>query len=357
MILQGPPALLSRMLSFIYAFSLLGLAANQIIPAAAETMGQLLPSLLGLGIASASILPLVAMRRGLSRVAGAAALCSPFVYFALGTGMKENVILALMPVVYMSWLASRSVIVKAALITATGFVVALLTVYVSEYRQDVWHGGQELTVGQAVAQFADTADSGGMLATSHEGAVAFLARNNASVYRGWTVSVADEYGYEPALVFAPMAYVLIPRALWPAKPAIRQGWEYSGLVFGEAYIASSDTSTSAGLYPAFYLGFGWPAVIAGAISLGLIMAGLLKLAWRVGGGPLVGLFVMSMVPHALRLDETWTVGALSGPIIGFIYLAAVFSLSMLMARVLAGPGVLRTASPDDKRRLPRTATV
>jgi hypothetical protein len=163
-----------------------------------------------------------------------------------------------------------------------------------------------------------------------------VARSDAAPYRGWTMAVAEADGYQPELVFAPLLYVFVPRMAWPEKPAIRQGWEFSGLVFGPAYMAWNESSLSAGLYPALYLGAGWPGVLIGAFAIGALMAGLSALARRIGGPVLAGLFTLTLLPYALRLDEAWTVGAFSGPIINFVYIAAIF----VAARLLSG--LLRT---------------
>ena len=108
--------------------------------------------------------------------------------------------------------------------------------------------------GEVASSFVDEMEKAGPLVMMTEGVAGFLKRNNASVHRGWAVSIADEDGYYPELVFAPLVYVFVPRMLWPEKPEIRQGWEYSGVVFGEQYMAWSGSSTAAGLYPSFYLG-------------------------------------------------------------------------------------------------------
>jgi hypothetical protein len=81
-----------------------------------------------------------------------------------------------------------------------------------------------------------------------------------------------------------------------------------------------------------YLGYGWLAVILGALGVGWMMAFLTRLAFRLGGPLLVGLFTVAMVPYALRLDEAWTVGAFSGPLISLVYIYLVF----LVARIASG---------------------
>lgn len=71
-----------------------------------------------------------------------------------------------------------------------------------------------------------------------------------------------------------------------------------------------------------------------------MIAGLLRLAFRLDAQLLAEMFAFSVVPFALRLDETWSVGALSGPVIGFVYVAVLFSLARMGAGILY-PGVRR----------------
>jgi hypothetical protein len=330
-----PPETSTRLLIIIYTMSVVGLALEHLFPGTADALGQLLYTLFGVGLASVFFISILSDRSGPTRVGLAAILCAPFVYFALGTGMKEDLIVSMMPLGYTAWTATRKSAVRAVLMVSAAAVVGLITVYVGQLREDVWSRGNQFTAGGAVTQLAQTTDAQGPLTTISEGLTGFLSRSNPSVQRGWAVALADEYGYEPGLVFGPMLYVFIPRALWPDKPAIRQGWEYNGLLFGDSYLASSESSTATGLYPGFYLGFGWTGVVGGAIWIGLMMAGLLRLAEKLGGGLLVSLFAMSLVPYALRLDENWTVGALSAPIVTFTYLAVILFISRFLLPAVA----------------------
>ena len=315
---------LIRTLAVSYAFSLLGLMFTQLNPDARGAFGQFTPTLLGLGISCSFFLPMVIKKSTFFTLILTIFLSLPFVYFSLLIGMKESIIISLIPVMYCTWLVVRNRAARIALIILAILIVALITTFVSYYRDQVWIGKRSLTQQQALSEFRIVLATEGVVDTMASGLQKFLGRSNASAYRGWAISLADEQGYEPELVFAPMLYVFVPRILWPEKPLIQQGWEYSGIVFGQNYMASSGSSTAAGLYPAFYLGYGWPAVLAGAIGIGLMIAGLFKLAWRIGGPLMVGLYSFYLLPFALRLDETWTVGAMSGPIIGFVYLVLIF---------------------------------
>ncbi len=337
LLLSGPRPPLVRLLVVTYATSLVAMAALTLAPQIQTRSGQLLPTMLVLGATTGFFLPLLLARARWARLLLVAAMGLPFLYVALGTGMKENIILALAPTAYLLWNYSprRSARLWMALIAV--LALSLVTSYIGFFRGEVWHADRVVDQSQVLDDYFNAVAERGLADTFSDGIKEFVARNNAMPYRGWAVAIADTEGYSPGLVFSPMLYVLVPRVLWPEKPEIRQGWEYSGLVFGEQYIAWSDSSLSAGLYPALYLGGGWIAVVVGALGIGLLMALCTKLAFAIGGPPLGGLFTLTMLPYALRLDEAWTVGAFSAPLINVIYISAIFFGARFVAG-LASPG-------------------
>lgn len=332
LLLSGPRSPLVRLLGVTYVSSLLAMGMLTLAPEVQALSGQLLPTMLVLGASTGFFLPLVLARSRLPQLLLVILMGAPFLYVALGTGMKENIILAFAPTAYLLWNYSPSRAARLWMALVAMIVVALVTSYIGFFRGEVWHADREVDQGQVLDEYVQAVADRGLPETVSGGMEEFLTRNNAVPYRGWAVVIADTEGYEPGLVFSPMLYVLVPRLLWAEKPDIRQGWEYSGVVFGEQYIAWSDSSLSAGLYPALYLGGGWTAVVLGALGIGLLMALCTRLAFGIGGAPFVGLFILSMLPYALRLDEAWTVGAFSAPLINLVYIAII----LFCARLIAG---------------------
>ena len=330
--LREDPGRLRAILGVAYTGSLAALAISIAWPTAAAVAGQLLPTMLGMGATTAFILPLLLARGRTLRLALVTLMILPFLYTALGTGMKENIILAMAPSAYLAWTYSRRVFVRVSILLVAALLVALLTSYISYFRNEVWYADRAIAQQEVLSEYVDSIQTQGTFATVGEGMRSFLVRSNAGSYRGWAVSLADDDGFEPKLAFAPLTYALVPRILWPGKPEIRQGFEFSRLVFGDAYVASTDSSLSAGLFSALYLGGGWLAVLLGATGIGLMMAGLSWLAHRLGGPVLAGLFSLSLLPYALRLDENWIVGAFTAPVITFAYVALIF----VAARGVAG---------------------
>jgi hypothetical protein len=331
-VLDAPRGPLLRLLGVTYAASLLALVASAFWPQVLLVSGQLLPTMLVLGATTAFFVPLLVARRAASRFVLVVLMSLPFLYVALGTGMKESILLALAPAAHLLWSHANRRSARIALVAAGLLVAAFATAYISFFRAEVWYADQAIDQSAVFADFTQSVRDDGLDSTLVTGMQGFLKRNDAFPYRGWTMAVAASDGYQPGLVFEPLLYVFVPRALVPDKPLVRQGWEYSGLVFGPDYITWSDSSLSAGLFPALYLGAGWGAVLGGALLLGFLLAGMTSLAHRMGGPVLAGLYTLSLLPYALRFDEAWTVGAFSGPIIVLVYIALVY----LMARTLSG---------------------
>ena len=328
-ILGASAAINPRLFLVIYISSLILLVVIQVFGRAAG-FSAMAGVMMGLGAACSFFLPAQILRGRYVQVTVAGLMCAPFFYVALGTGMKESIILSILPAAYYFWVAvkSRSMRVTAILVAVVS--ISILTSFIGYFRAEVWQQGREVSRTESVKEYSALVSREGLSNVLSAGAQKFLGRANASVYRGWAVARADEYGYEPELVFAPMAFVFIPRFIWAEKPLIRQGWEYSGLVFGSKYTRWSTSSTAAGYYPALYLGGGWIAVLLGALAVGVMMAMLMRLASLLGGQQLLSLFSYSMIPYALRLDESWTVGALSGPIISFVYVYAIYTVFNLV---------------------------
>jgi hypothetical protein len=320
-----------RIYGVIYVMSVLGLTASRWSPTVSAQLGQLLPVLHGLGVVSSALLPMARFKHGLARLVTVAVLSVPFVIAASGTGMKENMILAILPAALLAWRYFRHPVLRTGMVAGGLLALALLTSYVNFFRAEVWSGKTSDAREHVTEDFVREVEAGGVGSTAMDGLKAFVARNNASVHRGWAVSIADEQQFYPSLVFSPMTYVFVPRILWPDKPLIQQGWEYSGVVFGQDYIAWSDSSTAAGFYPSLYLGYGWLPFGVGAIFVGWLLAGLTRLAQRLAGPNAAALYIFGMLPFILRLDETWSVGVLTGPIISLFYILVVFAIAKLLA--------------------------
>lgn len=342
-----------RTLQVLYASSLLGIYLSFLDPKLASTVGQLLPVLLALGAIAGFLIPMLRFSNDMARFVATVVLAIPSIGLASVSGMKQNIILSLVPVAVMAWRVVPGRAGRLAMILIGLSSLALITSYVNLYRQEVWMpAARGMPVTESVPQeFAEKIEKDGVGATVGEGLGGFVQRMNMSYAHGWAVSIADEQGFQTELMLAPLTYVFVPRLLWPAKPKIQTGWKYSGLVFGEDYMQWSSSSTAAGFYPALYLGLGWPAVIFGALAAGAVLAAMTRLTLRLGGTLAAGLYIFAMLPFILRLDENWPVSMLSGPVITCVYVLVALKLARIAAGVLYRMGGYRVRTPAVPREM------
>lgn len=338
-----------RVLLIIYVASLAGMLVAHRSPRLAAMAGQLLPTLLGLGLVSTFLLPMARLRRDGARLVLTAALSIPFLLLASGTGMKENIILAVVPTAVMAWRYFRNPVARGVMIVGALVGLALITAYVNYYRTQVWipesHGLAPRSQS-ILRDFLHKTETDGIAPTIGDGLSAFLARSDGSYTHGWAVSIADEQEYHPRLVFAPLAYTFVPRVLWPAKPRIITGILYSRIVEGPMYrITENSSSTAAGFYPALYLGAGWLAVVLGSLLAGALLASMTRLALAFGGSLTAGLYVFSMLPFMLRMNANWPNGVLAGPVISLCYVVALVAFARVVARITFHGRTSRATAP------------
>jgi hypothetical protein len=340
------PKQTARIVVVIYLASLMGMLLAARVPLATQLLGQLLPTLLGMGLVTTFLLPMVRFRGNWSRLLAVMVLSLPFAILAVGTGMKENFILALIPSGVMAWRCFSHPLLRSAMVVAGLAALALITSYVSFYRQEVWwpesHG---MPASQTVPQdFLRKIDTVGLPKTMGDGLADFIERSDGSYRHGWAVSIADEQKFHPELVFEPLTYIFVPRMFWPGKPRNVQGVEYTSLITGEQ-ISLGGSSTAAGFYPALYLGYGWPAFLAGSLLAGALLAAMTHLAQRFGGRLTAGLYIFSMLPFMLRMNSNWPVEVLSKPVISLVYVSAIVLFARATARVVLKTRRVPASSP------------
>lgn len=323
-----------RIMLVIYVASLFGMLVASQVPRAAGAFGQLLPALLALGLVSTFLLPMARLRTDTTRLIAVVVLSVPFAALASHSGMKQNIILAIVPSAVMAWRRFRHPAVRMGMVVAGLLALALITSYVRLYRAEVWQReSMGLPVSANVPQdFVKEIQTDGIARTLGAGLSDFIQRADASYRQGWAVSIADEQAFHPELVLAPLTYVFVPRMLWPAKPRNLQGAEYTALVTG-ARFAPGGSSTAVGLYPGLYLGYGWPAFLAGALFAGILLAGMTRVVLRLGGPFAAGLYIFAMLPFMLRMGENWPVDDLSLPIINAVYVIVIVASARVVARI------------------------
>ena len=143
------------LLLVLYLISIGGMTASLLIPQAAATLGQLIPTMLGFGIISAFLLPLAVWETGFGRLCTTLLLSIPFIIAASGTGMKENMILALLPTAILAWNYFKQPILRVGLLAVGLVALAFITSYVQVFREQVWVGGNDLSRAEFTRNYLD----------------------------------------------------------------------------------------------------------------------------------------------------------------------------------------------------------
>jgi len=307
--------------------------ARKLFPQEVATAGELSSVVFAGGLAS--LLALYASETfTYSRLILVTVMSMPFIYLSLGTGMKENTIVAALPCTIAAWQTFRNWLARAFLIIAGAIAISVLTAYVGFHRDLMWYtsAGNDLTISELMQEFV--ARGGVQEEAILEGAYTFLKRNNAMYHRGWATDFADTFGVSATEILGPLGYIFIPRVIWSEKPKVNPGLEHTARVYGyfEAEAPDLDSSTAAGYFTALYMGTGYVGVIVGAITIALIVVWSQRLVCTYGDPYTAGLFTWMMFLFALRVDETWPVYALSAPMISLLYAFLFGRLIALLSR-------------------------
>jgi hypothetical protein len=273
----------------------------------------------------------------------------PLAFLALGSGMKEAVIVSFLPLMIVYWRRLDHIVTRVALMVGMALAAALITSFVSSYRDRVWVGDEQVSSWTVLSDMFSDGPYGGTQLAEH-GVGDFVMRSNATYHRGWAVDMADQDGYLPGPIFGELAVIFIPRFLWPEKPDIEPGQEHSARLYGDEYRLSSTSSTAAGLFPALYLGGGWIAFIVASIVLGWALGRLHTGLVRFGNPFSLSAFSWILLLYALRLDETWPIYALSGPLISFVYVIIVGSVVLAFARLVEPRATALAKRPGSEGR-------
>ena len=249
----------------------------------------------------------------------------PYVVMALGAGMKENLIVSLIPLAIRAWQTYQGRFARVSLVLAGVVALSLITSFVSLYRNYVWYQLSDVSEYEVIQELALSSDLSDVVVT---GGQMFMQRTNAMYHRGWAVDLGDQLGTRPKDIFGPLLYIFIPRFIWHDKPLIQPGLEHSALVFGDEFLVWSTSSTAAGFFPALYMGGGYLAVIFCSLGLGWMVAMTQRAVAASRIEYAASIYGMSIFLYALRLDEDFPVYMLSAPIINAVYILA-FSVFLI----------------------------
>ena len=283
----------------------------------------------------AAILGIVSTtHRGALRAAALAmALGLPLAYLAANSGMKEQILLPLLPSAYFAWTACKSRLSRVLLLSCGFAILCVLQVFVQITRDLVWSGGQQLSTNQQIEKFLAKTDSEALL----RGVSNTAARINLTNTHAWTMTIADNVGFLPDEIFGGLASIFVPRLIWPEKPSYQPGLQQTYRIFG--YNKHTTSSTAAGFVTELYLGGGLVAAIIGSVGFGLGIGLLQRLVSRISTPLAVQVHNFALFILVLRLDEDHIVYAFSGPLFFVFFLIPVAGLWKLVGSLEKANGL------------------
>jgi len=187
-------------------------------------------------------------------------------------GMKENFVVAGLAVLVPYGIARGRLPIRAIAAMAAVFLLLIIP-FNAAYRDTVRNSGSTLSTSDAIEMvpntFEQTASPSSWSETLSTSYDAFIFRvrmidNIAMIVQKTPAAIP----YKPATEYIQAPFVgLIPRSLWPTKPIIAPGYEFSQLYFDRpSYVYTSSAVTMVG---DLYMHGGWMTVLFGAFLMGV----------------------------------------------------------------------------------------
>ena len=267
--------------------------------------------------------------------------------FGAVAGGKQSFIVTVLAVAIPFTTARRRTgkgLLAFAALALAGLVFLLIVVpFNLSYRGSARSASGTLSVSQALdaapevlGQTIGTGNAGGVLSSSvtlllsriseMDGPAIIMQRTPAEI--GFVSPVQ--------LVTAPIA-TLVPRAVWPGKPILDSGYEFSQTY----YELPATTYTSSAITPVgdLYLHGGWVPVIVGMFLLGCGVR-FLDDMMDVYGSPYCAFLFLLLFPSLVKQEDNW-VGTLAGiPALLLIWIFAIYLTFRKRQRRTRNPSVL-----------------
>lgn len=273
---------------------------------------------------SAATLALLRERRRGARLT-LVILCSAELALGAAAGNKQIFVTAVLAVV-IPYSAIRRRLPRGTLIAALLVFLIVEVPFNQAYRGTVRHGSATLTPGQAVAAapqiLGQTVTSQG-LGTALASSAGYLMQRIRQIDSPAVIMqrTPSQIGFaSPVQLAAGPVAGIVPRALWPGKPIMTTGYQFSQQYFGLP--ATTYTSTGETTVGSLYLHGGWIPVLAGMFLLGCGIR-LLDDTLDVRANPHAIFLVLLLLPSLVEGEEDWQAVLTAIPAALFVWVFAV----------------------------------
>jgi len=260
-----------------------------------------------------------------ARVTLAVLLAAEFAYGAAAGGKEDFVIAVLAVVIPIS--AARRRLPKLAVITGILIFLVVVIPFNQAYRSAA-RGSQHLSTSQTIHQAPDILRqtvTGRNMVTAIPGSVTYLMQRIREIDS--PAIIMQRAGGQipfssPALLVEAPVVDIIPRAVWPSKPILATGYQFSQ----QYYDLPSTVYTSSAITPVgdLYRHGGWIPVIIGMAILGCVVR-LLDGVLDVRTNPHAILLVLLLFPALVKGEDDWVtlLASIPGTVLLWLFAVAV----------------------------------
>ena len=244
--------------------------------------------------------------------------------FGAAAGGKESFVIAILAVVIPMSAARRHLPKVAVLVCFVAFLIIVIP-FNQAYRNAARGGGETLSASQAISA------APGILQQTLTGQSPIKMLPNSVIYLTQRIREIDSpaivmqrtpgqiaYSSPAQLIEAPLLD-MVPRAVWPSKPILATGYQFSQQYFE----LSASLYTSSAITPVgdLYRHGGWISVIAGMFLLGCVVR-LLNDVLDVRCNPHAIFLVLLLFPTFVNGEQDWATLLASVPATLLIWLSA-----------------------------------
>lgn len=243
-------------------------------------------------------------------------LLLPYLFNSFQTGMKEAMVISLLPVMVDFYYRFSTVAQKVVLALLASFVFIIFSIFSNVTRAIAWGNTRSVSFIELVNNFNSQLkyiQADFIYANLEQ----VLKRVTPLFYQGWTVSL--QYTDEKLSgLFTNVFTLLIPRFLWSAKPLNNPEYEMTVIFYGPT-IAES-TSEASGLFSEIYIKEGILFFFPTCIFLGWIINRLQKISLRYGNDMTAKIFNFILIFSSLRFHELYFTSIFPGFLIKCVYI-------------------------------------
>lgn len=227
-------------------------------------------------------------------------MLTPFIIYSIKTGMKEAVIVFLIPVLIDFFYRFKTFYGKIFLIFGSFTSFLIFTLIADYIRSNYWGTKQSLSISRILNYLSITIQS-----IDFEFIFALLTkallRFSPLFYQGWTISLTYIKEIHYTGLFSNILLMFIPRFLWSAKPLNNPEHEMTVIFYGDKI--AETTNEASGLFSELYLKEGILGFLLISFLLGLYIFLLQKFAFAFKNKLVFEVFNFVLIYFACRLHE------------------------------------------------------